>query len=168
MKDFAYLGDRPTGSVFPERDLHISASLKLLDSSGVLAGARILPVEEVGNKIGAWQQKQYRRLKFEKIELGPGTIHIESREPFHENMIFADIELQKQVSLKFYRDQATQRWTFEKIEGLKVEGKPIDKITSSGDKIYLWSGSKKQEFGQPICDFIRNLFEPLTRENLRR
>lgn len=126
---------------------------------------RILSIEDVDDKIGWWQQKEYKKLGVERIRLGDDTVSIELKKPTTKNAIVTTLEMDKTFSFHF--DKA--RWALSKVEGLKIEGTPVSALEIANNKITFTTDSgAKRTYGKAASEFIKALLDPLMSENLRR
>lgn len=126
---------------------------------------RVLSVDDVDDKIGWWQQKEYQKLGVERIRLGDDTVSIELKKPTTKNAIVTTLEMDKTFSFRFEKS----RWALSRVEGLKIEGTPVSAVEIANNKItFTTEGGAKRTYGKAASEFIKALLDPLMSENLRR
>jgi hypothetical protein len=130
------------------------------------AAEKVIDIKQVGWKIGWWQQQEYEKIGVQKIQLGQGSVALELNAPYKKTQFFTTMEMDKNFSFKF--DPAAKNWAVTDVKGLKLEGETVKKIETDPTKIVFTTNKGKQEYPAGVGGYIRALFDPLMRSDLRK
>ena len=153
------------GHSFPGQNRAEKLELVAARDSTKAAPERVIDIENVGNIIGWWQKQQYEDLHVQRIRLGPDTVALELSSPVQRRQLFTTLDLDKRFSFKFSKND--HGWTLNNVNGLKVDGDPINKVTASENGIKFYYAGGTHNYGKGVADYIKALFNPLMEERLR-
>lgn len=161
-------------AIISGRDLNSSVSetsaLLLADLRGVKGvtteqsafKGRDVDIADADKTFGWWQKKQFADLGIQKIHLLPSSVALDLKGKTEKY----NLGLDKRVSFDFAG--SGNSWTLTNVTGLSLKGTPITKIESTASKITFYTGSKANEYGSSVNDYIKALFDPLMRADLRK
>lgn len=112
---------------------------------------------------GWWQKKQYSELGIQKIHLLPAGVALDLKAATQK---YNTLGLGTRVSFDF--ENKGNSWTLTNVVGMTLKGTPITRIESSATKIIFYTGNKSNEYGSSINNYIKALFDPLMRADLRK
>lgn len=130
----------------------------------------IVEIEDVGKRIGWWQQSEYKKLGVERIRLGDHSVVMELQKPIKKSAIVMTLEIDKLFAFNFERGQG--KWELNNVRGLKIGGDSVSAVEiTPNKKVAFWMNpqkTEKQEYGKQAAEFIKALADPLMADYLRR
>ncbi len=123
---------------------------------------RDVDIADADKTFGWWQKKQYADLGIQKIHLLPSAVALDLKGKTEKY----NLGLDKKVAFDFAA--SGNSWTLTNVTGLSLKGSAITKIESTASKITFYTGSKANEYGSSVNDYIKALFDPLMRADLRK
>lgn len=123
---------------------------------------RVIDISETDKIFGWWQKKQYADLGVQKIHLQPNKIALDLKAPTEKYNI---LQLDRKVAFDFKTN--SNGWTLTDVKGLKLKDVPITKIESNASKVIFTTGNKTSEYGSTVNNYLKAVFDPLMRKDLR-
>lgn len=142
---------------------------KVAQENGDQKPDHTIKIEDVGRRIGVWQQHEYEKLGVQRIRLGQNSVNLELKAAVSKGALFTSLDFEQNFSFQFRKGK--DGLTLNNVRGLKIDGDPISSVELKRDSAVFWvsrTRNEKYEFGSSTSEYVRAIIEPLTADYLRQ